>query len=283
MKKSLVHLLIIMLIFSGCIGKNAVKNGDTISVDYTGSFEDGKVLDTSNESVAKDNNLFTPGREYKPLQFIVGKGSAIKGLDEGVLGMKVGDSKTLTIPPEKAYGPVDPRAIQVIPILQNFSATRVIPRINEIELAEFEDFFGRDHKIGENVQLQNTNMNLTILNISSNVSLSFNHTVGYKISRSGIPWNETVEKIDDKNVTLRVDVKKNDMIQLPRFPWNTTVVDVNNENITLRHNAIPDTIIPNGLRQMKISFNDTSIIIDGNHELAGKTVIFNITLKSIDR
>ncbi|MBU4374215.1 MAG: FKBP-type peptidyl-prolyl cis-trans isomerase [Euryarchaeota archaeon] len=108
MKKFLILLLAAVILFSGCVGQKTVKNGDKISVDYTGSLENGKVFDTSIESVAKEKNLFAPGREYKPLKFNVGKGEVIKGFDEGVVGMMVGETKILTIPPEKAYGQSNP-------------------------------------------------------------------------------------------------------------------------------------------------------------------------------
>lgn len=69
------------------------KNGDNISVDYVGSILDGKVFDTSIEKIAKENNITKP--EYKPLEFIVGNGSVIKGLDEGVVGYEGGRNKDI--------------------------------------------------------------------------------------------------------------------------------------------------------------------------------------------
>lgn len=68
-----------------------VKQGDTISVHYTGKFPEGEVFDSS---VGK-----------QPLTFVVGSGQLIQGFDEAVVGMKVGETKTVEIPPEKAYGP----------------------------------------------------------------------------------------------------------------------------------------------------------------------------------
>lgn len=68
----------------------AIKTGDTISVNYTGKFEDGEVFDTSE------------GRT--PLVFTVGAGQLISGFDDAVVGMKVGDKKTITISPEEGYG-----------------------------------------------------------------------------------------------------------------------------------------------------------------------------------
>ena len=68
------------------------KAGDTISVLYKGTLTDGSVFD---ESAAHGN---------EPFEFTVGTGGVIKGWDEGLLGMKVGGKRKLTIPPELGYG-----------------------------------------------------------------------------------------------------------------------------------------------------------------------------------
>ncbi|MFC1991316.1 peptidylprolyl isomerase [Chloroflexota bacterium] len=67
------------------------ENGNIVQVHYTGKLEDGTVFDSS------------AGRE--PLQFTLGAGQMIPGFDKAVPGMKVGESKTVTIPAEDAYGP----------------------------------------------------------------------------------------------------------------------------------------------------------------------------------
>ena len=97
----------------------------------------------------------------------------------------------------------------------------------------------------------------------------------------------TVIAIDNKNVTFAHDVKKNEtaqfqMDQFQKTPWNTTVIEITSMNITLRHNAIPDTEIQSMFGPpIKVHFNETSIIMDENNKLAGKTLIFNVTLRSI--
>jgi len=70
---------------------HVVKQGDMVSVQYTGRFESGEVFDTS---VGK-----------QPLTFSAGAGQMIAGFDKAVMGMAVGDKKTVTLPPEEAYGP----------------------------------------------------------------------------------------------------------------------------------------------------------------------------------
>jgi FKBP-type peptidyl-prolyl cis-trans isomerase 2 len=287
MKKFLILLLAAVILFSGCLAQKtmksgSVKTGDNISIDYIGSLPDGKVFDTSIEKVAIENNLFTSGRIYKPLNFTVGKGAVIKGLDEGVVGMKVGESRILTIPPEKAYGLSNPMMMQIIPVIENISVTQVLPKVLEVPRNQFESTLGPNHNIGEIVTIPGTNIHMTILNITSNVSVSYNLKVGDNIWQSRAPWNETVIKIDEKNITIRANVSKNEIIQLQGAPWNTTVVGLNNVNITLRHNPISDTVIPSMFGGgMRVHFNETSIIMDQNPEFAGKTLIFNVTLKSI--
>ncbi|MGC9515752.1 FKBP-type peptidyl-prolyl cis-trans isomerase [Methanocrinis sp.] len=68
-----------------------VKEGDSVSLHYKGSYEDGTVFDSS--------------ETHGALKFTVGKGTVIPGFEEAVLGMKPGETKTITIPPEKGYGP----------------------------------------------------------------------------------------------------------------------------------------------------------------------------------
>ncbi len=69
------------------------KNGDKVTVHYTGKLADGSIFDS------------TIGEE--PLVFTIGEDELIDGFEEGIMGMSIGEKKTLTITPEKAYGQRD--------------------------------------------------------------------------------------------------------------------------------------------------------------------------------
>jgi FKBP-type peptidyl-prolyl cis-trans isomerase 2 len=79
-----------------------VKAGDTVKVHYHGRLMDGTTFDSSE------------GRT--PLEFEVGSGMVIKGFDDGLLGMAVGDKKTIEIPVGDAYGEKDPQMLMDFPI-----------------------------------------------------------------------------------------------------------------------------------------------------------------------
>lgn len=63
---------------TGSTGKTVVGSGDTVGVDYVGRLEDGTIFDSSLEEFAKQMKNYTPGREFKPLEFTVGAGQMIK-------------------------------------------------------------------------------------------------------------------------------------------------------------------------------------------------------------
>jgi FKBP-type peptidyl-prolyl cis-trans isomerase len=80
------------------------KAGDTVVVNYTGMLLDGKVFDTSLESVAKANNIFQNGRKYEPFKFPLGMGMVIPGWEEGISKLKKGSKARFIIPSSIAYG-----------------------------------------------------------------------------------------------------------------------------------------------------------------------------------
>lgn len=93
-------LAMAIIALSAC-GAPQVKNGDTVQINYTGKLADGTVFDTSVGGT--------------PLEFKLGANTVIPGFEKAVLGMKVGEKKTITIPMNEAYGPHQDDMVMDIP------------------------------------------------------------------------------------------------------------------------------------------------------------------------
>jgi len=82
-----------------------MKVGDVVYIDFVGRIKDtNEIFDLTNEEVAKKEGIYNPNYSYKPIPVVVGFGMVVKGLDEALLGMNVGEEKVIEIPPEKAFG-----------------------------------------------------------------------------------------------------------------------------------------------------------------------------------
>ncbi|RLE05794.1 MAG: peptidylprolyl isomerase [Candidatus Aminicenantes bacterium] len=79
-----------------------VKSGDTVKVNYVGSFDDGVVFDSSE------------GKE--PLEFTVGEGMLIPGFENALVGMEPGEKKTVRVEPQDAYGDYDENLVLTMPL-----------------------------------------------------------------------------------------------------------------------------------------------------------------------
>ncbi len=121
------------------------QRGDTVQVHYTGKLEDGTVFDTSTNR--------------DPLQFTIGEGQIIPGFEQAVVGMNPGESKTVTIPMEQAYGPH--REEMVL----------------EVDRKQFPEHLNPE--VGQQLQVRQQNgqtMIVTVVEVSdTNVTLDANH------------------------------------------------------------------------------------------------------------
>ena len=142
-----------LLLVCGCGGSEGAAEkarvGDTVRVHYTGRLGNGTVFDSS------------AGRD--PLEFTIGQGSVIPGFEQAVIGMSLGELKTVQIPAEEAYGPHREDLYGVV-------ARDKFPVNFEL-------------KIGQQLNLQSDDqvIQVTVVDVSAaNVTLDFNHPLAGK-------------------------------------------------------------------------------------------------------
>lgn len=269
------------ILFAGCLGQNnpptteekTVKEGDKIKVDYIGyigiwnntteTYEKGGIFDTSIYNIANDTN-YTKSEEfekrdkssYTSLEFIVGSGEMIKGFDDGVIGMRVNENRTVIVQPKDGYGEFNLSNID--------NTTKLYLEVNiteTINKAEFERLTNETAKEG----------------------IKFIHPV--------YQWNSTVYEVEGdiviiKNLPYEDDWNYfiNRTIQIRDYAWNSTIVSINESIIKLKHAPEKGKKVNfNGKQGRIYSIDETNetILIDLNHKLAGKVLIFEITLLAI--
>jgi len=205
---------------------NVVQAGDKINVTYTGKLATGEVFDSGT------------------MEFNVGSGEMIPGFDEAVAGMRVGEEKTVTIPPDKAYGVPDPTRIMSIPVVQG-----ILKGLN-ITVEQFNGTFAVQPEVGKT----------------------------YNDDRLMMPLKVT-SVVGNKTVFLEWAANPGDLIQAGE-PWEISVIASNATWITMKRNVTDGMNIMTVLGERQISVRGGEIVIDMNHELAGKTLTFTIKVLS---
>ena len=260
------------------VKKETVSIGDIVGVDYIGTLEDGTVFDSSLEEFAKKTKNYSPnsGRTYEPLSFTVGAGQMIKGFDAGVVGMKLGEKKTLVLAPADAYG--ETFTEQEVPVkyfqdifsetvpLENFkdTVTQTVPMSALGEKA-------KGLVVGQTIEAGSTKAKVTAIE-GENVTVDIENTqnpfygkkmvIGLKATFEGN--DVTVKKLTDTEVTLEVINKAN--------PFYGKKIKEGMEGT-----------MPNGssMKILKITEDTITIGVPNTHELAGKTLQFDVEIKSI--
>ena len=139
--------------------EKVVTVGDTVSVDYVGTLDNGTVFDTSIDDIAKKAGLNLRSA-YSPMKVTVGTGQVIKGFDNALIGMKVNEEKNVHIEPKDAYGEYT----------QNNVITISLSTIQNGDLA----------KVGQ-VVYTNKGVDGTITKIENgNATINFNHPLAGK-------------------------------------------------------------------------------------------------------
>src|SRR5674536_227407 len=91
----------------------SVERGDFIRLSYIGRLDNGDVFDTTNEDVAKENDLFAEGVSYAPIVIIAGENMVVMGLDEDLIGKASGYEGQVKIQPKDAFGERKPELVAV--------------------------------------------------------------------------------------------------------------------------------------------------------------------------
>lgn len=254
----------------------SVAAGDTVSVNYVGRLQDGTIFDSSIESEAKKSAHYTAGRKYEPLSFTVGAGQMIKGFDAGVVGMKLGEKKTITIAPKDAYGEATttqsyPRNSFEDTFTETVDSKMFQDTVTQEVPRQLIEQGGTKIATGEVIQagsIKATIKSFTDTGVTVSIENPNNPFKGKKIA-VGLSGefegnNIKVTAITNTGVTVKVDNKSN--------PFYGRKLALNMTGTFRGETARISELTATGIT---LSFPNT-------HELAGKTLIFDVEVTKIE-
>jgi FKBP-type peptidyl-prolyl cis-trans isomerase 2 len=182
-----VLLVAAFAVMAGCTGSKTAKSGDNVSVDYIVMYENGTIFDTSIASVAQSAGIYAPEERsngYTPSYFVIGSEGILKGFNDAVIGMKVGETKNVTLQPADAYGNYDPAGIQpanmseVQSYLSEVYGTNETPYVNQTFL--LYSIYGVQQVRVDSIQINATDYN------NSQVYIDYNDPMAGKVLKFSI-------------------------------------------------------------------------------------------------
>jgi peptidylprolyl isomerase len=189
-----------------------MQEGDFVEIDYVGRLKDtGEIFDLTDEALAKKENIFNEKFKYGPVRLIIGEGFVLKGLEEALIDMKIGDEKTVTLPPEKAFGQ---RKAELVKIVSE----------NELRKQKINPIPGMILDMGEyRAKIQSVN--------SGRVRLDFNNPLAGRDIEYKVKVNKKVEGSDEKakaiveffcreNATVKLKEKDAEIEEKAQMPEN---------------------------------------------------------------
>jgi peptidylprolyl isomerase/FKBP-type peptidyl-prolyl cis-trans isomerase SlyD len=95
----------------------AVNDGDFVRVNFTGKIkETDEVFDTTYDEIAQEAGIFDENKTYKPIPIVVGGNHLLPAIEEAIKGLEAGDAKHVEVDSDDAFGPRDPKMIQLVPM-----------------------------------------------------------------------------------------------------------------------------------------------------------------------
>lgn len=253
-----------------------VEDGDTVKVDYIGTFEDGRVFDTTLYDVAKDNITYPKAVSfelkekglYAPFSFKVGAGSTIKGFDKGVRGLHLNQTITVVIPPSEGYGYLDMSKVKSIPIVQE------VPVKESIAVADFEKKFSHNPQVGLTVKDPFWGWNITVMAVSDEMVTYYNMPT---LHQTGTPYGnpEVRENRGWYCDVISIDSKANNGAGLIEVKNLVTKENINVTGGTDQNGQI--------FTILNVDEKNGIISLNYNKEVVGKTLVFKLTVVDIQK
>jgi hypothetical protein len=177
-----------------------IAKGDLVAINYALTLTNGTVVDTNNETLARQYGVdnYVKG----PFRFIAGQSDKVKGFDDAILGLTLGQRAIRTIAPS------EPVLEYVVNRTRSVVRNQPYPRFMDVRLAKYEQAFRKKAVIND---------------------------VAYNAS---MPWAFKVINVSDESARLEPIVQEGKEYQLPGLEWKSALVIKTHNDLVFRHNPV---------------------------------------------
>jgi len=264
LKKILVLIFAGVILISGCVEEEKEDGGGIDDVNETKIVERGDLVGISYTGKLTNGTIFDKGTD----EFITGSGEVVKGLDNAVIGMGIGKTKNASLNPEDAY-PVNES------LIKNVSMIAVeIPLIDNVSLKEFE------RVVGVTIHINDPG----VINKTFEVTPYHNVTILNIIWEYGVNGTSMTLLKDETTVTMRNKY----LLNTPVGSKDNMFKYIMNDSAIIKKHVYKagETVSMSGTQYgyamvLNVSEDENTATLDFNHELAGKTLIYEITVNDI--
>ncbi|MEM4247372.1 MAG: FKBP-type peptidyl-prolyl cis-trans isomerase, partial [Candidatus Woesearchaeota archaeon] len=184
---------------------SGIQMGDLAAIDYVLMLQNGTVVDTNNEALAKEYGISTYTKGHYKL--VVGQSGKIKGFDDAIIGMEPGKNYTRIIPPSEPVLSYKVNRTRIV------SRNQPLPRFQPFPLSAFEKLFGKKPVLND-----------VVLNPT-------------------MPWPYKVINITETHAICDPVVKEGKSYKLPSLEWNSTLLVITYNDLLFRHNPVDGQVI----------------------------------------
>jgi len=307
MKKMIYSMILITFIFiAGCVSENkenkkqseeVVEPGDIVEINYIAWEKDsGVVFETSikdDANVTKETEL-DDSHKYRPMKITVkaanpapGTIRTLPGLEDALIGMKVGEEKIVEIPPEKGYGYPDKNQIKKIKRNEEIPRYMKVRTVEKMDYQTLKGIVKGDIKVGNTVELVGW-WDVDILSIENGKVEIRHHPIMDKVVQTNYgPYKVT--EITEDVINLEFALKEGEKFNTGSF--KAIVSKIEDEKVLIKLDYRVGEGVRNTLPECSECFTfgvvtevtDEYITVDFNFPLKGKTVVFKVKIVSIEK
>ena len=190
----------------------AIKEGDFVRLNFTGKIkETDEVFDTTYDEIAQEAGIFDENKTYKAIPIVVGGNHLLPAIEEAIKGLEAGETKHIEVDSDNAFGPRDPKLIQLVPMKefkkQGMTPVRGMKITADAGTGKIISVNGGRVKVDFNHELAGKNLeyDVSVVEVIEDDEEKIKSMIELHYSYPNMDLDKTEIKIDGDKVSIKLD------------------------------------------------------------------------------